>query len=128
MATFSRQDNSSAGVVIANPLYENVTLLAAGAVTWAAGTVLGRITASGKMTSYVAGAGDGSEVPIAVLRDEQVFSGAGDVAGNVIVAGRVRLAKLIAHGVGAITTGERDELRDYGIVAETTSQLGELDN
>lgn len=47
------------------PKFENVTIK--GGVTYMPGTVLGQITATGKFVMSAAAAGDGSEVPIAVL-------------------------------------------------------------
>jgi hypothetical protein len=121
-------NNATNGIVIADDVYDDETLTAIGAVTWAAGTLLGRITASGKMTAYTSAAVDGSEVPIEVLRDEVVFDGAGDLAGRPLVSGKVRRGKLVAHGVGAVDQVEVDQLRDYTIIAQRTTQLAELDN
>jgi len=128
MANLERQENTTTGVVLFEPNYEQNTLNATGAITMVAGTVLGRITASGKLKEYDAGAGDGSEIPLAVLQDEQVFAGAGDVAINAIVGGQVRLTSLVAHGVGALTQGEVDQLRDFTILARATRELSEFDN
>lgn len=129
MANIEITNNATNGVVIWDPKYNDETLTAPGAETWLAGTLLGRITASGKMTRYTSGAGDGSEIPLAVLQDELIFTGAGDVPGRPIVAaGGLRREKLVAFGVGAITIGEADQLRDFGLVSFTTKQLAELDN
>ena len=116
------------GIVVWDPVYQDETLTAAGAVTWAAGTLLGRVTASGKLTAYASGAADGSEVPIAVLKEEVVFAGAGDKADRPVVSGRVRRGDLVAHGVGAITDAEADALRSMTIIPQNVAQLGEFDN
>jgi hypothetical protein len=50
-----------------------------------AGTVLGKITASGKVTILAPGAGDGSEVAMGVLFDNVDATGA-DHAGAVVIA------------------------------------------
>lgn len=121
-------NNSTRGVVVWEPVFEDETLTSAAAQTFPAGTLLGRITADDKMTAYTSGAVDGSEVPVAVLRDEAVFAAAGDIACRPIVAGRLRRNDLVAFGVGAITDAESDALRDYGIVPLSTTQLSELDN
>ncbi len=55
-----------------------------------AGTVLGKITASGKYTAYSDGAADGSQTAVGVLFDN-VDASAGDVGGAVIIA---RLAEV----------------------------------
>ncbi len=56
----------------------------------AAGTVLGKITASGKYAAYNDGAADGTETAAGILFDNVDASG-GDVAGAVMIA---RLAEV----------------------------------
>ncbi len=121
-------NNAPAGIVVWEPVFDADTLLAAGAVTYAAGTLLGRITASGKLTHYASGNADGSEIPVAVLLDAEVFTGAGEIPFRPILAGRLKRVDLVAHGVGAITQAEADQLRDYSIIALSTTQLASLDN
>jgi hypothetical protein len=128
MSNISITTNSPQGIVIWEPVYEDDTFTAPGAETWAAGTVLGRITASGKLTKYTSGAADGSENPVAVLQDALEFTGAGDLPGRPIISGRVRRQDLVAHGVGPLTIEEVDALRNYGIIALNTTQLAEFDN
>jgi hypothetical protein len=130
MATLEVTNNATNGVPVWDPVFQDETLNAAGAVTWAAGTLLGRITASSKLTAYTSGAtgGAGSDVAVAVLLDEVVFAGAGDAPCRPIVGGRVRRGDLVAHGVGAITIPESEMLRNYGIISLTTTQLAALDN
>lgn len=128
MPTLEVTNNSTNGIVVWNPVHNDETLTAAGADTWVAGTLLGRITASGKLTIYTSGAANGAEVPVAILATEEVFTGAGDRPARVIVGGQLRRADLVADGVGAITIAEADALRDYGIVSLTTTQLAEQDN
>jgi hypothetical protein len=125
------QNNVTTGVVIFEPRYEESILIVAGAGTILAGTVLGRITASGKLTPYDSAAVDGSEVAIAVIQNEQVFTGAGEVAINAIIAGEVRLSKLSVYNSGtplALTQAEVDALRDYAILARSSTELSEFDN
>lgn len=128
MATIEITNNASNGVVVWEPVFQDEILLDASATTYAAGTVLGRITASGKLTKYTSGAADGSEVPIAVLTYEQELAAGVDTPARALIAGRVRRGDLIAVGVGAITDAEADALRDYGIIPQVTQQLAELDN
>ena len=116
------------GIVLWDPTYEDDILIDAGGDTYAAGTVLGRITASTKLTAYTSGAVDGSEVPIAVLQDELVLAAATDVSCRPIIAGKARRVDLVAHGVGALTQAEVDALRDRVIIALNSTQLAELDN
>ena len=67
---------------------------AAGAV--AVGTVLGRISASGKLVPCNSGANDGSQVPVAIAA-EAVNATAGDVVGPVYVAGEFNLDFCVFH-------------------------------
>jgi hypothetical protein len=116
------------GIVIRDDEYADETLTATGAGTYAAGTLLGRITASGKLLPWETGAGDGSETPIAILMDETVFAGAGDVGIRALINGQVRQGKLVAHNAGTITVKEIDSLRDYGILVKPVRQLDGYDN
>lgn len=115
--------NSQVGFVIKDDMYKDDILLAAGALTYVAGTLLGRITASGKLTHYDSGSILGPETPIAILKDDVVFAGAGEVAFRPLIGGVVRESDMVAHGVGAITKAESDMLRDYGITTLKTNQL-----
>jgi hypothetical protein len=129
MSNIEIQNNDTNGIVIWEPVYVNETLTAAGAVTWVPGTLLGRITASGKLTAYDSGAGDGSEVIKAVLAETIEFTGAGDKPTKAIEGGQLRRADMIEHGVGTpITNAQADQLRDYGIVVLVTNELAQLDN
>jgi hypothetical protein len=127
-------NNDVVGVVIRDALFDDETLTAAAAETWPAGTLLGRITASGKLTKYASAAVDGSQVPVCVLTEEAVFAAAGDLPCRVLVSGEVRNRKVGVWTAGspptltAANTVEREHLRDYGINVVTTRQLAELDN
>lgn len=128
MANIEITNNSPNGFVIWEPVFEDNTLTSSGAVTWPAGTILGRITADSKLTAYDPGAGDGSEVPVAILHDETEFTAAGDLAIRALINGRVRAGDLTVVGQGVPTIAQIDALRDYGIVALNVQQLAELDN
>ena len=120
--------NSTDGVVIWEPVFSEETLTSASAAIWPAGTLLGRITADSKLTAYTSGASDGSEVPKFVTANTATFEAAGDIASRVVMSGRVRRSQISAFGVGAITDAESDAIRDYGIIALTTTQLSKPDN
>lgn len=128
MATLDITNNSTRSVVVWDPVFEDDILIDAGGETYPAGTLLGRISASGKLTKYESGNGDGSEVPLAILFEETVLAAATDTPFRPIISGRLRRGDLIAVGVGDITDAEADALRDYSIIALSTTQLAELDN
>lgn len=128
MANIEITTNRPDGIRLWDPVHEDNTLLGAGNISYAAGTVLGRVTASGKLTHYASGAADGSQTPIAVLQDATTVATGVDQPVRAIVGGRLKRGDLVAHGVGALTQAEVDALRDFGIIALATTQLAQLDN
>lgn len=127
MATVEVTNNTSRSIEVWDPVFEDDTIIDAGGETYPAGTLLGRLTASSKLTKYESGNADGSQIPVAVLRDEIVLVAATDTPVRPIIAGRVRRGDLL-HDGSAITVKESDLLRDFGIVPLLTTQLAELDN
>lgn len=131
MANIERQENTTTGVVMFGALYQQNTLVATAAIVLAAGTVLGRITADGKLKEYDAAAVDGSEIPVAILQNEVEFTAAGEQAVNAIISGEVRAAKVSAYDGGAqtaLTVAEIQALRDFTIIVRETDELSEFDN
>ena len=128
MATIEITTNDTGGVVLFDPIFEHGTLTFAGAETWPAGTVLGRLTATGFMTRYDSGGAGGAEIPKAVTTQEIISTGAGDVPFSYGIAGRYKAGDLTEFGVGVITIAQQDQLRDFSIISSPTKELGELDN
>lgn len=128
MANIEITNNSTSGLSIWDPIFEDDILIDAGGETYPAGTLLGRLTASGKLTKYESGNSDGSEIPLAILFNETVLVAATDTPFRPIISGRLRRGDLIAVGVGAITQAEADALRNFTIIPLSTTQLAELDN
>lgn len=78
------------------------------------GSVVGRITASGKATLSLSAAGDGSQVPYGILLDDYDAT-AGDVGGcGVMVKGEFNDNAIIL-GTGHTILSVHDALRDGGI-------------
>ena len=77
------------------------------------GALLGRITASGKMTLSTSGASDGSQVPVAILVDDVNASGGDQVCGTYI-AGEFNEAAL-TYGASHTAASVRATLRDANI-------------
>ena len=123
-------NNNTAGLVIWESVYQSDTLSAAAAVTYATGTVLGRLSADGKLVAYDSAAGGtGAEVPVAVLANEATFAAAGDLAVNPLISGQIRKGQVIEHGVGVITDPTViDQLRSMTILALDTVQNTYPDN
>lgn len=77
------------------------------------GALLGKITASGKYVLSLAGAGDGSQTPVAILA-EDVDASAGDKSGIAYISGDFN-ENAITYGTGHTADGVRDGLRDLNI-------------
>ena len=61
---------------------------------------------------------DGTEIPSAILTIEEVnTAGAGNVSIRALIAGRVRLEKLVYDGGATVDIATRDALRGFGIIA-----------
>ena len=128
MANIEITTNKTRGIVLWDPVHEDAIATFAGAETWPAGAVLGKVTATGKYVRFAPGAADGSEIPLAVLSQDVEAAGAGDVAIRPVIAGRVRAGDLVNNVDAALTAVQLDQLRDYSIIALGTTQLAELDN
>lgn len=86
------------------------------------------VAADGKIVIYSRTGAGGAQIPLAILTQEEVFTGAEDRAFRPLISGRVRRDDLVVHGVGAVNDAEVDALRDFSMVALPTTQLAELDN
>ena len=132
MANLEITNNKTRGIVLWEPTFKDETVTAAGADTFAAGTILARDSASLKLVLFVkGGVTNENGIPKAVLTQDLVFAGAGDLPARPMVQGEVRTGDLIIDADGDasnIDAAVLDELRDYGIVGLSTTQLAELDN
>lgn len=111
--------------------FRDGALVFAGAATVLQGTILGRVTASGKFTPFVVGGTGGEEIPKAVLTYEVTATGAGDIQIRALTSGVVKKDKLVIDADGDdsnITEAILDQLRDYNISAVDAFELGRLDN
>lgn len=131
MANIEKTNQSPFGYLLRGDRFEAATFTAAGAATYPAGLVLGRITATGKLIPYAAAAADGSEFPSAVLHEEIVATGAGDHSTRVLIVGETREGDTRVWNAGvpiAMTGAERDKLRRSGVTAVPVDQLNGFDN
>lgn len=121
-------NNSTAGIVIWEPVYEDAIITFPGASTFPAGAVLAKIDGTDEYQRFNPGLADGREIPKAVLAFELTADGAGDLPVRVIISGRVRREDL-SDNLGAVLTQDAiDLLRDYTIIGQTTTQLSQEDN
>lgn len=82
------------------------------------GTVLGKITASGKYTQALSASSDGSQTPVAILADDADGSAA-DVISGVYLMAEVNGAALIL-GTGITLAAAKSALRSVGIFVKTS--------
>lgn len=118
-------------VIYADPIHENDTLNFTAGATYKAGTILGRITASGKLFPFTVGAADGTQNPIAVLTYEVTRASAGDTPCRAMIGGIVRHDRLVVHAAGnnsTLTQAHVDALRAAGVTAVKVKDLSVLDN
>ena len=109
-AAFSTTSATPDGLIGANAdllVHESITLISG--QNCLRGTVLGKITASGKYNKSLSAAVDGSETPVAVLAEDCDASG-GDKVTVAYFRGDFRADKLIlgtAHTLASIKAGLR---------------------
>lgn len=131
MANLTVTNNDLGSVILKDAQFRDELLVFAGAATVVEGTILARVTASGKLTPFVIGGAGGAEIPKAILTYDVTAAGAGDEAIRAGVSGGYRKERLIvdADGDGSnITDAILDQLRDYGLVSIDVEELATLDN
>lgn len=125
-------NNSYSSVVVDREVFSDELLTFAGAATVKEGTILARDSVSLKLVPFVkGGVTNENGIPKAVVTYDVVAAGAGDVAIRALISGEVRKDKLIisADGDGSnIDNAVLDQLRDYKIVAVSSTELGVQDN
>jgi hypothetical protein len=93
-------------------------ILVSGAGVLVAGTVLGRISASGKFKTVNSANSDGSQAPYAILL-EDIDASAADKRANVAFTGDFSRSVLVFGGSDTIATHEV-ALRNIGLFVEET--------
>lgn len=113
-----------------NEFYEH-TFTAGGALTYPKGMVLGQLTATGKLVPYNSAGVAGEEVPMAILREELVASGAGDLQIRPCISGKYHEDEVTAWNGGtpiALTFLEIQQLRDVGLISQVSTENQIHDN
>jgi hypothetical protein len=128
MSNLEITNNDTSGVVLWDPVFQDATLNFSVAETWPAGAVLGKVTSTQKYVRFNPGASDGSEIPLAVLTQPVTAAAVGDVPARPLISGQVRTEKLIDNADASLSASQLDALRDYSIIAQSTTELSELDN
>lgn len=99
------------------PVQSKSATIASGAGVLTAGTLLGKITASGKYQKSLAAAVDGSEVPVAIL-SEDVDASSADVVTIIYETGEFNIND-ITFGTGHTEASVTDALRTLSIFFKT---------
>ena len=100
-----------------------------GATDFAAGDFFTlTVAADGTMVVFSPTGAGGAQIPTAVLTYEVSATGAGTVSVRPCIAGPVRRDKLVVDGGGTVTDTIVDQLRDFGIIARSVSELNIFDN
>lgn len=106
------------------------------AVTLAAGTVMGRISATGKVIPLQSDASDGSQFPIGIVLESRTVDAGDTVTLSLVVSGKVAVSKLIftksGDTIATVVSGKRLDDRlgsdTVGIHLETSTENSGYDN
>lgn len=132
MSNLEITNNITNDVVIWEPVFEDDLITFGGAGTLLAGTILARDSVSLKLVPFVKGGSTNENgIPKAVLRGALTATGAGDLPARPIVGGKLRASKLVIDADGDASNVDAkvlDQLRDYSIIALSTTELSQLDN
>tara|TARA_R110002012_G_scaffold93731_3_gene227412 strand:+ start:8397 stop:8843 length:447 start_codon:yes stop_codon:yes gene_type:complete len=123
--------------VFSNRYEKGVLLNASGGVkTFNPGTLLGRVTASGKLVPVASGAADGSEIPVGILKTTVTeLADSSEKSVNICIAGDVVQGKVILDGSDTLDTvidgrpiKDRIAADTMGIKLVKSSELTGFDN
>ncbi len=132
MANIVNTSNDTGSSIVERGEFEDGAVIFAGADTFAAGTILARHTTNLKFQLYVKGGStDGDGVPVAILVNESVRTGAGDNNERVAISGTYNENRLIIDADGDnsnIDATVRDLLRQSMLLPIDVEQLARLDN
>ena len=86
------------------------------------------VAADGDVVIFATDGAGGAQIPSMVMTYETVATGAEDQAQRAMVSGQVRREKLVIDAGGTVTDSIVDQLRDFGIVALSVTELNIQDN
>lgn len=117
--------------------YDNAdyTNASGGSVTLAAGTLLGRISATGKVIPLASAAADGSQFPVGILADDYIVANGATISLAFCVSGDVATEKVVLAGADTLDTvissrriRDRIAADTVGIKLVATSEMTDFDN
>lgn len=113
----------------------NVTNSGYDTLSLEAGTLMGRVTATNKLTPLKSGASDGSQIPVGILAANYEIAAGDNVDVQVCVAGEVDQSNIIFDGSDTVDTtvdgrklGDRIASDTAGIILIPSEELDEFDN
>lgn len=119
-------------VLLQDGVFEDGVITFGGADTLAAGTILARHSSTLKYQIYAKGGStNGNGVPVAVLLNEVVATGSGDIPVKVAIGGKFRKDRLIIDADADdsnIDAAVRDLLRQLGMFVIDVTELNIQDN
>jgi len=125
----------TANVFLGENSYERAVLsnVAVTEETFEAGTIMGRISATGLLIPLAIGATDGSQHFVGVLTENETIAASGTANVTVAIQGRVAQDKLIfnaSEDLESVVGGRqlRDIIAGQGIKLVETTELSEFDN
>lgn len=134
MANPEITNNDVTKLEVFNPKYEDLTVQVLGADTLVENTVLAYDQATGTYKATVSTVA-ATATARAILKQANVFSGAGTASLRCLVGGEVRASQLVFdNGTDTVDTQPasqdsfRTQLRDYGIIARDEREIDETDN
>ncbi len=97
------------------------------------GTVMGRISATGKLKPMTSGASDGSQIPVGVLMNTYTVEASSEREVHIVDDGDVASDKLVFQGsdtLNTVVSGSQyiDYLKRLGIKVIESTDLTEYDN
>ena len=118
--------------------YESETLLNAsgGVKSFVPGTLMGRVTASGKLVPVASAAVDGSQFPVGILKTSvEDLADTGEATVNICIAGDVVESKVVLDGADTMDTiidarpiKDRIAADTMGIKLVDSFELTDVDN
>ena len=105
-------DSDRAKTFIGNNEFEVGTLLnaTAGTLTYAVGTVLGKVADTNRLVPMASAGTDGSQYPIGILAEEVTLAASGTASVNICIAGDVNAEAIVLDGTDTLTTVVEDKI------------------
>jgi len=127
-------NNDTLKLEVFNPIWDDITIEAAGADTFETNQVLAFDASTGTYKKTVSGTAAVANAK-AILKEEVVFTGAGTKKTRALLGGEINSGVLVFEGADTLETipagaddSFRVQLRAYGIVARDGVRIDNLDN